>query len=336
MNVFLTGGTGFVGSHTCQALLEQGHAVTLFVRNETKAKAMFDHTACTIVVGDITSAADVGAALQGCDAAIHVAAMVSTNKRDADKVFRTNLAATENVLGQAVAVGCNPIIHVSSVTAIFNPDAITLTHESPLGDAKNAYGRSKVECERYVRSLQAQGAPIHITYPGSVIGPEAPSLTEPHAGILTTLLPVGFGMPGGNQYVDVRDVAAAHAALIARDIAPGRFPLGGHFVGWKDFYACIRRLTGRRQLMLPAPGFVMRLVGRVVDLLKNVVELATPISHEATVYATRWVKMDDSHTLETLDLTLRPFEQSLADSIIWLEKESYITRHTAGALSRHT
>lgn len=335
MNVFLTGGTGFVGSHTCRALLESGHSVTLFVRNESKARAMFDHPGCTIVVGDILSEADVSAALRGCDTAIHVAAMVSTSKRDAQRVFRTNLAATKNVIGKAVAGGCKTIIHVSSVTAIYDSSASTLNHQSPLGDARNAYGRSKVECERYVRSLQAQGAPIHITYPGSVIGPDAPGITEPHEGILTTLLPIGFAMPSGNQYVDVRDVAAAHAALVNGQFAPGRFPLGGHFVSWKAFYATLSQLTGRRQLMLPAPGFIMRLVGRVIDVVKNFVEIDTPLSHEATVYATRWVKLDDTHTLETLGVAFRPFEESLIDSVAWLERENYITRHKAGKLSRH-
>ena len=214
MKVFVTGGTGFIGSHTCHALLDAGHTVKLFVRNKDKAKALFGNKIRSVVVGDIASADDVRTAMKGCDAVIHMAAMVSTSKDDAEKVYQTNLSAAENVLGQAVAAGCKKIVHVSSVTAIYDPKAKKLDHKSPLGVAKNAYGRSKVDCENYARSLQEQGAPLHITYPASVIGPDDPGLTEPHQGLIANLIGVGLDMPSGNQYVDVRDVAQAHAILL--------------------------------------------------------------------------------------------------------------------------
>ncbi len=335
MKVLVTGGTGFIGYHTCLALLEAGHSVKLFVRDKDKARRMFGNRIRSIVVGDITSAADIRRALRGCDATIHIAAMVSTHKSDADKVYNTNVAAAEAVLGQAVEHGCQRIVHVSSVTAIYDPKAKQLTHNSPPGTASNAYGRSKVACERYARSLQEAGAPLHITYPASVIGPDAPSLTEPHTGIITNLMRIGFDMPGGNQYVDVRDVARAHAILISKALPAGRFPLGGHYASWKTMYTTLGRLTGRPPVIVPVPGSTVRLLGRGIDALKPLVEIDTPLSHEATVYATQWVRMDNRHTLKTLGLTLRPFEESLIDTIRWLEADNYITRDQAGALSRH-
>ena len=75
------------------------------------------------MVGDIASAKDVRKGIKGCDAVIHMAAMVSTSKGDAEKVYQTNLAAAKNVLGIAVDEECEKIIHVSSITAIYNPNA---------------------------------------------------------------------------------------------------------------------------------------------------------------------------------------------------------------------
>ncbi|MCB1690489.1 MAG: SDR family NAD(P)-dependent oxidoreductase [Halioglobus sp.] len=336
MKVFVTGGTGFIGTHTCRALLDAGHTVKLFVRNREKAKKLFGNTIRSIAVGDIASASDVKKAMKGCDATIHMAAMVSTSKDDAKKVYQTNLAAAENVLGQAVDAGCRKIIHVSSVTAIYNPKAKTLNHDSPPGVAKNAYGRSKVECEKYARSLQEQGAPLHITYPASVIGPDDPGLTEPHEGLIANLYGLGLDMPSGNQYVDVRDVAAAHVALLGKRLAPGRYPLGGHYVSWKDLYATLERLTGRSLVMLPVTGLSMRLLGRTLDALKPFMDSHTPISHEAMVYATNWVKLDNAKTQKDLGISFRPVEQSLVEAIRWLERENHITRVQAGLLSRHT
>lgn len=335
MKVFVTGGTGFIGSHVCHALLEAGHTVKLFVRNKAKAKAVFGGAVRSIVVGDITKAGDVKRALAGCDAAIHLAAMVSTSKDDGERVFQANVAAANNVLGIAAEAGCARIIHVSSITAIYNPKAKMLDHRSPLGVAKNAYGRSKVECERIARALQDAGAPLHITYPASVIGPDAPALTEPHQGLIANLFGLGPNIPGGNQYVDVRDVARAHARLLKATLKPGRYPLGGHFVSWDELYSILERLTGRNLLTVRVPGATMRMVGRVVDALKPVLAIDTPLSHEAMQYATKWVPLDNRKTERDLKLSFRPFEESLVDTIHWLEQENYITRDQAGLLSRH-
>jgi len=335
MKVFVTGGTGFIGSHTCHALVDAGHTVKLFARNKQKAKSLFGSKIKSVAIGDIASPQDVAKAMKGCDAAIHMAAMVSTSKDDAEQVYKTNLAATENVLGAAVDAGCERIVHVSSVTAIYDPKAKTLNHKSPLGVAKNAYGRSKVECEKFARDLQDQGAPLHITYQASVIGPDDTGLTEPHQGLIANLFGIGLDMPSGNQYVDVRDIAAAHTTLLSEPIDPGRYPLGGHFVSWKDLYATLERLTGRNLLMLPIPGFTMRLLGRTLDVLKPWVDSQTPISHEAMVYATNWVELDNKKTKKDLGLAFRPFEASLIEAIQWLERENHITREQAGLLSRH-
>ncbi|GAB5453543.1 MAG: SDR family NAD(P)-dependent oxidoreductase [Halioglobus sp.] len=335
MKIFVTGGTGFIGSHTCRALLDAGHTLKLFVRNREKARDLFGSRVRAVAVGDIADAGDVKKALKGCDAAIHMAAMVSTSADDAEHVYQTNLSAAKNVLGLAVEHGCKKIIHVSSVTAIYDPRAKKLTHNSPPGKAQNAYGRSKVECEIFARELQQAGAPLHITYPASVIGPNDPGLTEPLAGVIATLFGLGVDMPSGNQYVDVRDVATAHARLLTRRLRPGRYPLGGHFVGWKDLYTTLERLTGRNLLTLPIPGITMRLLGRTLDAIKPVLDTGTPLSHEAMVYATKWVKMDNSKSQKDLNLSYRPFEESMVESIRWLEQENYITRHQAGLLSRH-
>ena len=142
-------------------------------------------------------------------------------------------------------------------------------------------------------------------------------------------------MPSGNQWVDVRDVAAAHRALFTRRLKPGRYPLGGHFVSWRELNATLERLTGRNLLTLPIPGITMRLLGRTMDAIKPLFDPQMPITHEAMVYATNWIKMDNTETEKDLKLSFRPFEESLVDAIRWLERENYISRYQAGNLSRH-
>ena len=332
MRVLITGGTGFIGYHTALELVAHGHEVRLLVRDPAKAARLYGPSTPDFVKGDIADTGAMRKALKGCDALVHTAAMVSTDKKDADLVYRTNVDGTRNAIGQGVELGLDKIIHVSSVTAIFDRKARRLDENSPPGTAENAYGRSKVTSERYVRSLQDKGAPVHVTYPASVIGPDDPGLTEPHAGLIAFLYMRAI-MPGGNQYVDVRDLAWAHRQLLELDLEPGRYPLGGHFLSWPQLGSRLQKLTGRFLPPVLVAGSAMRLLGRAIDGLQPVLNLDVPLSHEASVYATQWVKMDSSTAEHDLGLTFRPVDESLSDAIRWLHDAGHISGRLAGRLA---
>ena len=334
MRVMITGGTGFIGYHTARALLSAGHGVRLLVRSKDKLRRLYGSDVTDYVLGDVTDAEAVGKALTGCDAAVHTAAMVSVDQKDAARVMATNVEGTRLVVGGAVQRGLKWVVHVSSVTALYDPAARFLNEYSPPGSASNAYGRSKVESEIFVRELQASGAPVHITYPASVIGPEDPGLTEPHQGLKTYLTSAVPVLPSGNQWVDVRDVAAAHLALLERELPAGRYPLGGHFLTWGQLVDILGELTGRRIRKIPMPGGVMLGVGRLVDWYNRVrgKPLDLPVTHEAMVYATNWVRMDDSKARAELGLRFRPIEESLTDAIRSLVEAGHIDPDKVGKL----
>ena len=85
--------------------------------------------------------------------------------------------------------------------------------------------------------------------------------------------------------------------------------------------------------MIVVTGGAMRLLGRAVDLVQPVLNLDVPLSHEASVYATQWVKMDSSKAEHDLGLTFRPVEESLADAIRWLHEAGHISGRLAGKLA---
>lgn len=332
MRVLVTGGTGFVGYHSAEALLEAGHEVRLLVRSVDKMRGLYGERVQDYVVGDICEQAAIERALDGCDAVIHSAAMVSTDAKDAHRVYATNVNGTRLVVGGAAARGIRAI-HVSSVTALYDPNAGTLTEDSPIGTAENAYGCSKVACERFVRDLQATGAPVLVTYPASIIGPDAPALTEPHEGILIYMQRVVPGIISGTQFVDVRDVALAHRLLLERTgLAPGRYPLGGHYVPWKMLSDRIEALTGVGKLRIPVPAALLRLIGRLADLLKHVVHFDFPLSHEGTVYATNWKILDNTTIERELAFSFRDLDGSLADTLRWLAQAGHADPALLGKL----
>ena len=334
VRILITGGTGFIGYHTAIALMDAGHEVRLLVRSEEKLRRLFGDAVGDFVLGDVTDADSVARALDGCDGVVHTAAMVSVDRKDTDIVMATNVGGTKLVIGGAAERGLENIVHVSSVTALYDPDAPFLNEYSPPGNATTPYGRSKVECELFVRDLQEQGVPIHITYPASVIGPEDPGLTEPHQGIITYLRSTAPVPPSGNQWVDVRDIALAHQRLLERDLAPGRYPLGGHFLPWTQLVDLLYQLTGRRSRKLPVPAKLLLGAGRAIDWLNRVrgKSLDIPVTHEAMVYATHWVRMDSSKAKADLGLEFRPLADTMTETLRWLYGAGHITAEQAGKL----
>ena len=332
MRIMITGGTGFIGCHTTRQLMAAGHEVRLLIRSEEKLRRLFGDDVQDFITGDVTDADCVNRALRGCDGVVHTAAMVSVDKKDAQRVHDTNVGGTKLVIGGAVEQDLAKIIHVSSVTALYDPSASYLNEYSAPGAASNAYGKSKVECEIYVRELQDGGAPIHITYPASVIGPDDPALTEPHQGLKTYLADTVPVMPSGSQWVDVRDVAEANRQLLERTLAPGRYALGGHFVSWTELVDILARLRGRKIRKIPVPGNLMRGMGKVVDWVNAIRDkpLDIPVTYEAMTYATNWVKMDSSKATTELGLEFMPLEQTLVDAIRSLVAAGHIDAEQAG------
>jgi nucleoside-diphosphate-sugar epimerase len=335
MHVMITGGTGFVGFHTAQALMGAGHTVSLLVRSVDKMLQLYgDDCELSYTRGDICDAGKVRQALAGCDAVIHAAAMVSTKASDAEKVYNTNFEGTKTVIGAALKAGVESVIHVSSVTALYDPKSHLLDGDSPPGAASNAYGRSKVASEKYVRGLQKKGKRIYITYPATIIGPDDPGMTEAMVGMQGYLMAFVPLMPSGNQYIDVRDVAEAHLRLLERQPEPGNYTLGGHYLPWAELGRVLDEVTGRRLLKLPLHGGLMRLTGRFVDYLNPYVSFPLPISEEAMQYATNWVTLDNSKVETALDFEFRPVEETMADTARWLYQSGKIRKRHAGLLAK--
>ena len=181
MQVFVTGGTGFVGVHLVSALLQAGHTVRLLLRSPQKlqpalAQVGLRPAEVETARGDATDAAAVRAAVRGCDATVHAAAIFGFDPRAAARIRETNVRATQVVLEEALAAGCDPVVHVSSTMAVLPAERGGRLHADlpPYAGPQppGAYVRSKAESEQVARRHQEAGAPVVCTYPGQVVGPQ--------------------------------------------------------------------------------------------------------------------------------------------------------------------
>lgn len=327
MRVLVTGGTGFVGFHTVKALHEAGHEVRLLVRSPDKMRrvmAPFGLDTLEHVKGDIADEKSVMRALRDCDAVVHSAAAVNVRATDALETIRTNRRGTELVIGGAVEQGIDRIVQVSSSTALFNPGLKKVDENSPLGTQGVGYGRSKIEADLYVRGLQQNGACIYTTYPGSIMGPDDPGLSEAMAGLMTLLDVIYIVTTSGTQIIDVRDLAEAHVRLIERGGPPARYMMGGQYFTWAAMADMLEDLVGARLRRVNISKRVAQTIGKLGDLLYSMRTFEIPITYEAVWYATEWTPSDDSKIKRELGIEFRDTRETLGDSIVWLAKNGHL------------
>ena len=322
MKVFVTGGTGFVGSHIVSALVAAGHDVRLLVRRPEQVPVSFaPHgiVPADVVVGDVRDSHVVTRGIDGCDAVVHAAAVFSLRRRDAHTVAETNVAATRTVLDAAVAAAADPIVHVSSTAALTRRDGGG--PDLPLGDQDDAYGKSKVDSERVARGLQDTGAPVVSLYPGAVLGPHDPYLGEQAnrlAWVARGLFPIW--PKGGYHSVDVRDVAATVAGCMEPRRLGQRYVVPGTHVDGDRYFSAVAAAIGRRRPHIETPTRVARALAGSMRPVNAVLpeRWYYPADADGIAFTERDTRFDDSPARTDLRITPRAFEETVRDTLTWL------------------
>lgn len=337
VRVLLTGGTGFLGSHSVAALRAAGHQVRLLVRDPSRigpALAPFGSPDVEHVLGNVTDAGSVDRALDGCDAVVHAASVYSFDPRAAERILKTNLDAVEIVLGSSARHGLDPIVHVSSMFALVPSPEPVLTPDQPPTGGRFAYTRSKAMQEVVARRLQDEGASVVIVQPGSAWGPHDPNFGESEQtvrNILTWRSP--FIPRGGFSLVDVRDVTAAIARAVEPGRGPRRYLAGGRYVSVAEVVRELGSLTGRRLPRIGLPDLVLNAAGRVADPLQRAVPWRLPIPTGGIWLANLRVQTDDSRAEEELGFATRPVRETLADTVRSMVASGRLERRHAGTLA---
>jgi nucleoside-diphosphate-sugar epimerase len=240
--VLVTGGSGFIAGYVILALLDAGHEVRTTVRSlrregqvrdELAAAGMTRGDALSFAAADLMDDAGWAAAVDGIDTVLHVASPVVMNPRDDDEVIRPAREGSLRVLRAARAGGVRRVVQTSAFHAVGfghrrDHGPFTEADWSPLDSrGVDAYGKSKILAERAAWDfVAADGAGLELVtiLPVAVMGPllgGAPSganhivqamLTGEMRAIPRMFVPI----------VDVRDVAAAHAAAVTSAAAAGQ------------------------------------------------------------------------------------------------------------------
>lgn len=320
MHVAVTGGTGYVGAHTVRALLAAGHSVRLLVApgcaDEPVIPRLAELGELTTLDGDIRATDTVTALLDGADAVLHAAGVVGTNDQREQLMWEINAHAAENILTRAAEAGLDPIITVSSYSAMFPPPDGVIGPDTPTVDGRSAYARTKGYADRVARKLQSAGAPVVVTYPSSVVGPAfhtAPGVTEQGWAPIAKFR-VAPSVRGGMQMVDVRDVAEVHAKAMQPGRGPHRYVCGGIMVSFDEMITAVESGLGSPVRRIPISPGLFRAFGRLADFAGQFLPIESHFSYEAAWLLTEATPTDDTVTLADLDMVWRSPTEAITAS----------------------
>ena len=252
MKAFVTGATGFVGSHVAELLQQQGAELRLLVRHGSRTENI-DFLRAERVQGDLNDFASLRKGMSGCDAVFHVAADYRLWVRDPDSMYRANVDGTLAVMDAARIENVKRVVYTSSVATMgFFSDGTVVDEQTPvdLSHMIGHYKRSKFMAEQAALAAGRAGSPVVVVNPTTPIG-ERDIKPTPTGRIVVDFLNRNFPayVDTGLNLADVKEVARGH--LLAWEKAkPGeRYILGGENLTLKQILDKLSAISG-----LPSPS----------------------------------------------------------------------------------
>ncbi len=247
MQIFLTGGTGFIGQPLTQSLLRRGWKVTTLVRKPDSPPAqVLSKMGAQLATGDVTDRESMRAAMNGADVVIHNAGAYEfgVNTAGKQRMQTINITGTENVLGLALELGVPRSIYVSTVWA-FGDSGPQLSDETFTRNApyRTAYEQTKAEAHALARQYQQRSLPLVIVCPNGVIGSNDHSVWGYFIRLYINKLlpPMAWSPQSRFSLVDVNDLAEGITLAVEKARTGETYLLCGeskslreHFGYWAD------------------------------------------------------------------------------------------------------
>jgi dihydroflavonol-4-reductase len=327
MKIFVTGATGFVGSHVAEALHAAGAQMRILTRQTSRTHHL-DRLHADLVNGDLRQPEPLRSAVADCDAVVHVAADYRLWVRDPDAMYAANVAGTHALLRMAREAGVRRFVYTSSVATMgFRSDGTIADENSPvsLADMIGHYKRSKFLAEQEAIQAAKDGQQVVILNPTTPIGANDAKPT-PTGRIIVDFLNRKFPayVDTGLNFVDVKAVAAAHVAALERGTPGERYILGGENLTLKQFLDRMAAMTGLPSPTMRVPHFVAMAFAHFDEAFTGKLRGREP---RATVEAVRMgkKKMFASSARAERDLGYQPLpvDGALKAAIDWFRANGY-------------
>jgi nucleoside-diphosphate-sugar epimerase len=324
MKIAVTGSSGHVGNNLCRMLIEQGHEVRALVHTHTRG---LEGLPLEIVRGSITSESDLANLCSGCETVFHLAAYISIHKKD-PACLTINYESSMRLFRAAKAKGVRKIIHFSSIHAFRQKPLNEELNESREIEVQSdvSYDRSKALSQKFMMESSSGDLEIIVINPTAIIGPGdfSPSLTGSalirlYRGQLPALI------PGGYDWVDVRDVCKAAIKSIESGVPGECYLVGGSYQSLRTLAHEIAQLGGHKPPRLALPFWTARL-GIPFLNIHSAIRKKEPLYTSVSLDTLETSHPNISHEKARLVLghNPRPFTETLSDTIRWYKENKYL------------
>jgi nucleoside-diphosphate-sugar epimerase len=335
MNVLVTGGTGFVGSHLVRRLLARGHRVTSLDKNPGLADAELRSLGAELIVGSVTDAAEVDRLVVAKDLVFHLASPFGDILQPDQAYWDIEVGGTRNVLSAAERQGVRRVVHCST-------QGVHGTIEDPPGDEdspiapRDHYCVSKAEGEKVAREYSARGLDVVVVRPTSVYGPGD---TRGWLKLYRMVARGWFLMVGSGRtlnhpvYVDNLVDLLELAALAPQ--ARGRTYIAGddEAVTLTELVRSVGDALGTRVRMLRFPSYrAAWYASALIELAFKPLRIAPPVFRRRLSWfsTNRWFQIDRARE----ELGYRPrvkLDEGLARTAAWYRERGYLAPAPAPA-----
>jgi dihydroflavonol-4-reductase len=322
--VFLSGATGFIGSHILRELLAAGYVVRALRRDmssraepvsspaesvSSRAESVSsraesrDDTATEWIEGDLRDVGAFARSLRDCRFIVHTAALYSFAPRDRAELHRVNVEGTASLMAAA---------HVAGVER-----AVLTSSSATDGHASSGYHRSKLEQER---AAFASRVPVIALLPTAPVGPGDAKPTPTGKLVLDFVrgrIVAKAPGHGGMNLVAVEDVARAHVAALERGRVGERYVIGGEDLRMDEIWAMLAEITSRPMPAWRAP-YWLALAAAYADELRCRVTGAQPaVPLEGVRLARQRMYADSSKAQRDLGYQATSVRAALGRAVSW-------------------
>jgi dihydroflavonol-4-reductase len=319
MKVFVTGGTGFIGGHVVRLLRERGDEVRALVRDPEKGRPLAD-AGCELIAGTVSDRAAIADGMEGCDAAIHGAAIYEVGIPASERraMYEANVVGTETVLGAALDAKLDRIVYVSTIGAFGNThgQVVDETYEHPGREFTSYYEETKYQAHEIAKRLIAdEDLPCVIVQPGGVYGPDDHSaIGKQMSDLLDGKLPFLAFPDLGMNMVHVEDVAEGILLALDKGRIGESYALGGQLTTMRELIGTAAKVADRKPPRMTVPTGMLKamapagpVVGKLMGQPPNLRELISSADG-----VTFWAKHDKA--MEELGYSPRGLETGLRET----------------------
>ncbi len=325
MKVAITGASGHVGITVIEELKRRGHEVIGLCFNDLD---YFLANNIAYIDGNVNDRESIEKLLEGCDALIHSAAVISIDGDQQGIVRKVNVEGVRNVMQTALDLKINRVVHISSIHA-YDPiprNEVLDETRNFVDDSAFEYDRSKRDGQLTVLEFVKKGLPAIIVNPTSVTGQPENKLSLQGKAILDIYLgkiPAIF--QGGYDWVDVRDVASSVCNALTMGRIGENYLLSGKYYTMREIVTMISEVKGKEIRVFNVPVWLVKLGLPFVKLQSKITGKAPLYTNESIEILLHGnTKISHEKAKNELNHNPRPFKETLQDFVLWFKENGYI------------